>query len=160
MAMDNDSTFNQSLGSSDFGADGVNESRFGQAQGAASQAGHTIREKAGGIREQATEKLRSFADEGKGQVAATLDGLVQAAREIADKLQDGSFGPIGGYATTAADTLQDWTDSIKNRSVEDLFDDGREFVRKSPAVAVGVAVTAGFVLSRVLKAGNTSRYSA
>jgi ElaB/YqjD/DUF883 family membrane-anchored ribosome-binding protein len=160
MAIDNDSTFNQSLGSADFGADGVSESRFGQGAGSAGQAGGTIRDKASGLREQATEKLRSFADEGKGQVAATLDGMVQAAREIADKLQDGSFGPIGGYATTAADTLQGWTDGIKNRSVEDLLDNGRQFVRSSPAVAVGVAVTAGFVLSRVLKAGSNGRYSA
>ena len=159
MAMDNDSTFNRSLSSAEFGGADVNESRFDQAASTARHGTETVRDKASGLREQATEKLRGFADEGKDQVAATLDGLVHAAREIADKLQDGSFGPIGGYAMTAADTLEGWTDSIKNRSIEDLIDDGRELVRKSPAVAVGAAVAAGFVLSRVLKAGTTSRFS-
>jgi len=160
MTIDNDTATFSPSSTTDFGSAGVSESPFGQDAGAGGKTGSdSIGAKATGLRDQATQKLRGLADEGKGQVAATLDGLVTAAREIANKLQDGSFGPIGGYATTAADTLQGWTDGIKNRSVDDLLDDGREFVRKTPAVAVGVAVAAGFVLSRVLKAGG-GRYSA
>ena len=126
--------------------DGARESAFGMG------GGDTLRDKSAGLRDQATAKLRGFADDGKHQVANSLDGLVTAAREIADKLQDGQFGPIGGYATTAADTLEGWVQSVRDKSIEDLLDDGRDLVRTSPAVAIGASVAVGFVLSRFLKA--------
>jgi hypothetical protein len=114
--------------------------------------GDTLREKSADLRGAAADKLRGFADTGKQQVANSLDGLVTAAREIAARMQDGSYGPIGGYATTAADTLEGWVRTVRDKSVDELVDDGRELVRTSPAIAVGAAVAAGFVLSRFLKA--------
>ena len=160
MTIDNESSTLDYNSTADFGSAGVSESAFGQDAGAGGKTGgDSIGAKATSLRDKAAQKLRGLADDGKGQVTATLDGLITVVREISDKLQDGSFGPVGGYAKDAADTLQGWTDGIKNRSVEDLIDDGRELVRKTPAVAVGVAVAAGFVLSRVLKAGG-GRYSA
>lgn len=129
-------------------ADGGNETSFGMDRGTSG----TIRDKTTDLRGQATAKLRGFADNGKEQVVNSLDGLVTAAREIADKLQGGQFGPVGGYATTAADTLEGWVRTVRDKSVDDLVDDGRELVRTQPAIAVGAAVAAGFALSRFLKA--------
>ena len=114
---------------------------------------------AGALRDQAVERLRGFADNGKAEVTNTLDGVVHAAREIADKLQDGSFGPVGGIATQAADALERWSHSVKDKSVDELIGEGRDLVRSSPAVAVGLAVAAGFAASRFLKAGSTARYA-
>ena len=153
-----DATVQDPLGSTDFGG-GVSESPFGQDAGASgSQSSGASRGPTQNLRDQATEKLRSFADEGKQQVTNSLDGLVAAAREIADKIGD-KGGPLGGYATTAADTLQDWAEQVKTKSVEDLVEDGREFARRSPAVAIGIAVAAGFAISRVLKSGGGGRYA-
>ena len=39
------------------------------------------------------------------------------------------------------------------QDVDDLFDDTRDFVRKSPGVAIGIAAVAGFALMRVIKTG-------
>lgn len=129
-------------------ADDLGQTSYGMGRG----TGDTIRDKTSDLRTQATDKLRGFADTGKEQVANSLDGLVTAAREIADKLQDGQFGPIGGYATTAADTLEGWVHSVRDKSVDELVDDGRELVRTQPAIAIGAAVAVGFALSRFLKA--------
>lgn len=134
----------------DFGNDGVSESPFGMDKGA---GGTAVRTRSLGLRGQATDKLRGVADQGKEHVASSLDGLVTAAREIANKLQDGSFGPIGGYATSAADTLEGWTQAVRDKSIDDLIDDGRELVRTQPAIAIGLAVAAGFALTRFLRAG-------
>ncbi len=49
--------------------------------------------------------------------------------------------------------MRSFTDSIRDKEVEDLYDDARELVRKSPAVAVGLAAAIGFALIRVAKAG-------
>ena len=158
-----DSTLHDPLGQADFGRDGVSESTFGQDAGAggfgsgASGAAGSFREQTMNLRSQATDKLRSFADEGKQQVTNSLDGLVDAAREIAGKIGD-KGGPLAGYAHTAADTLEHWASAVKDKSVEDLVDDGREFIRQQPGVAVGIAVAAGFVLTRLLKASG-GRYA-
>jgi ElaB/YqjD/DUF883 family membrane-anchored ribosome-binding protein len=132
----------------------LSQTGFGDSVGGdnSSKGGNTIRDKSVDLRTQATDKLRSFADEGKTQVSNSLDGLVTAAREVADKLQGGAYGPLAGYATTAADRLEEWTRTVREKSVEDLIDDGRELVRRAPTAAIGVAVAAGFVLSRFAKA--------
>jgi len=39
------------------------------------------------------------------------------------------------------------------QKVDELIEETRQFVRKSPAVAVGVAAALGFVIARVVKAG-------
>ena len=163
-----DSTLHDPLGQRDFGRNGVSESSFGQDPGAegtdsryssgGSGAGGSFREQTMNLRSQATDKLRSVADEGKQQITNSLDGLVDAAREIANRIGD-KGGPLGGYAITAADTLEHWASTVKDKSVEDLLDDGREFIRQQPGVAVGIAVAAGFVLTRLLKASG-GRYSA
>ena len=142
-------TTNDAAGHRDFG-DGVAESVFGQDTGA---GGGSMRGSASSLRDQATEKLRSFADNGKAQVTDVIDGVVDAAREIATRFGD-KAGPFGDYAHTAVDTLEGWASTVKDKSIEDLIDDGRAFARRSPAAAVGIAVLAGFALSRFLKAGS------
>jgi len=164
-----DSTLHDPLGQRDFGSNGVSESTFGQDAGAggknqgaggngSSSGAGSFREQTQNLRSQATDKLRGIADEGKQQVTNSLDGLVDAAREIANRIGD-KGGPLGGYAITAADTLEHWASTVKDKSVEDLVDDGREFIRQQPGVAVGIAVAAGFVLTRLLKSSG-GRYSA
>ena len=163
-----DSTLHDPLGQRDFGRDGVSESTFGQDAGAggaggswsgsASSVGGSFREQTMNLRSQATDKLRGIADEGKQQVTNSLDGLVDAAREIANRIGD-KGGPLGGYAITAAETLEHWASAVKDKSVEDIIDDGREFIRQQPGMAVGIAVAAGFVLTRLLKVSG-GRYSA
>ncbi len=141
-----DATLSNHASGRDFGA-GVSESPFGQDAGA---GGQDLADHAATLRDQAVDKLRSFADLGKEQVTNSIDGLVDAAREIADKL-GGKGGPIGDYAHTAVDTLEGWAATVKGKSIDDLIDDGRDFARRSPAAAVGIAVVAGFALSRFLK---------
>lgn len=146
------STFDD-VGGTEFGNAGASESAFGMDKGVGG-LGEKMRNKSASLRDQASDKLHSVIDDGKEQVASTLDGLVTAAREISDRLQDGSYGPIGGYAQTAADTLEGWVRTVREKSVDELLDDGRELVRTQPAIAIGIAVAAGFALTRFLKAGS------
>lgn len=112
----------------------------------------TFRDTGESLRSHAADTVRSAADEGKAQIAATLDGLVMAVREFADRLGPDDSSPVARYTRQAADTLGDWTAAVNDKSVDELLDESREVVRKSPALALGVAVAAGFALSRFLKA--------
>ena len=59
----------------------------------------------------------------------------------------------GKYARSAAGQVSGFADTLRSREVEELLDDTRTFVRKNPAIAIGAAAAAGFLLARVLKAG-------
>lgn len=111
-----------------------------------------IGEQAQRLRASAGSKALGIADEGKAQVTQTLDGIVEAAREIASKLESSGAAPIARYAHQAADAVAGWSSAIDRKSVEDVLEDTRTLVRTSPAIAVGISLAAGFVLSRFLKA--------
>lgn len=104
------------------------------------------------VRAQTGETVKHFAEEGKAQVAATLDGLVKAVQEFAERIGPADSTPVARYAHQAADALGGWTSTVNDKSVDELLEDGRTLVKNSPAVALGVAVAAGFVLSRFLRA--------
>ena len=46
-----------------------------------------------------------------------------------------------------------FADKVRDKSVDDMIDDTRDFVRKSPAIAIGIAAVAGFALIRLIKTG-------
>lgn len=98
-------------------------------------------------------QVRGAVDDTKAKVTASLDGFVKAAHEIADKLQASGVGPVAKYAHQGAEMVTAWSKSINEKSLEDLVDDARTFVRQKPGAAVGISLVAGFVVSRLFKAG-------
>jgi hypothetical protein len=62
---------------------------------------------------------------------------------------------MGHRASTSINSL---ASTLDERSVDDLLDDARSFVQRSPAVAIGVAALLGFAVARVVRSG-ISEYS-
>lgn len=122
------------------GADG-NQERFSK-----------VREQATKLRGQATDRARTAAEQGKTRATETLDGLAQAVHQAAGSLEQQVNPQIAQYAHRAADALDSFSASLRNKSVDELVDDAAQFARRSPAVAIGAAVALGFALSRFLKA--------
>lgn len=116
-----------------------------------------IRDTTQSLRQQAGGRAREYAVDGKDRATSLLDNLAQVVAEAAASVDD-KLGPeYGQYAHRAADTVRNFTDSIRDKDVDELYDDARELVRKSPAVAVGLAAAVGFALIRVVKAGLEDR---
>lgn len=108
-----------------------------------------------GLKSQATEKVRAYASDGKQRATTALDDLSQLVNETAQSI-DEKLGPqYGDYARSAASAVSGFADTVRNKDVDELFDDAREIVRKSPGVAIGAAAVIGFGLVRLLKAGMT-----
>jgi ElaB/YqjD/DUF883 family membrane-anchored ribosome-binding protein len=118
-----------------------------------------VRAKAGEIRAEAGARARTAAEEGKAKAAETLSSVSEAARNAADKLKGTKAEPFSGYVESAADSISGLASKIDSRSVDDLVDDVREMVRRSPVIAIGAAALAGFVISRFLKATTRETYS-
>jgi ElaB/YqjD/DUF883 family membrane-anchored ribosome-binding protein len=108
---------------------------------------------AGKIQAQAGDKARQFADMGKERAAGLLEQLATMLTDAAGQV-DGKLGAqYGTYARSAADTVQGFSQQVRDQDIDQLLDQGRELVRKSPAIAVGAAAAVGFVLARLVPSG-------
>lgn len=112
-----------------------------------------MRDQVTGLRGQAGDKLRGFADDGKGRVTGMLENVSEVLNDAARSVDERLGGDYGDYAHRAAGAVADFAGRIRDKSVDDIMDDTRDFVRKSPVVAIGIAAVAGFALIRVLKTG-------
>ena len=102
---------------------------------------------------QATDKARAFAEAGKDRATAALDELVKMMEDAAGEV-DGRLGSqYGDYARRAAEGIGSFSETFKDKDVDQIFDEARELVKKSPAVAIGVAAAIGFVVARIARSG-------
>lgn len=100
---------------------------------------------------QAKEKATGYAIEGKTRAS---EGIAALGKLVSDNagLIDEKVGPkYGDYARTAAQSLQDVSTKLDAKSLDELADEAKEFVRQSPGLAVGIAAVGGFLLARLLK---------
>lgn len=112
-----------------------------------------VREQVASLRSQATGKARGFADDGKAKATSLLDDFSEVIDEAAQAV-DRKFGEdYGEYAHRASSAVSGFADRIRAKTVDDLIDDTRDFVRKSPGIAIGIAAVAGFMLVRLIKTG-------
>ena len=112
-----------------------------------------VREQVSTLRSQASDKARGFADDGKTKATSLLDDVSEVIDEAAQAV-DRKFGEdYGDYGHRASSAVSGFADSLRSRTIDDLIDDTRDFVRKSPALAIGIAAVAGFLLVRLIKTG-------
>jgi ElaB/YqjD/DUF883 family membrane-anchored ribosome-binding protein len=122
----------------------------GQSNGFISQ---NWRDEASKFAQQAGERAKSMADESKTRASDALSEFSKMMHEAAGSVDDRLGPDYGKYARSAADSLAGFADTLKGKEVDELLDDARELVRKSPAVAIGTAAALGFVLARLIKSG-------
>ena len=112
-----------------------------------------VRDQVSTLRGQAGDRLRNFADDGKGRATGLLDDFSEVINDAARSV-DQRFGEdYGDYAHRAADAVASLSGRLRDKTIDDLVDDTREFVRKSPGIAIGIAAVAGFALMRLVKTG-------
>jgi ElaB/YqjD/DUF883 family membrane-anchored ribosome-binding protein len=112
-----------------------------------------VREQVTSLRSQAGDRARNFADDGKARATTLLDDVSEVIDEAAQAV-DRKFGEdYGDYAHRASSAVAGLADKVRAKTVDDLIDDTRDFVRKSPGIAIGIAAVAGFMLVRLIKTG-------
>jgi len=117
------------------------------------QAKQTVKDYSSKYGSQATDRIRAFADTGKERAVGGLDQLSQMITDAAAQVDDKLGAQYGDYARSAAGAVSGFSDQIKGKDVDQLLDEAREFVRKSPGVAVGVAAALGFAAARLVQSG-------
>ncbi len=142
----------------------IDEAKAGAAalRAEASERAGIYREQAGKRRDDLTTQARVYGDDakvkgrdlatqGKGKVSEGLTALGQAVGDSAQVVDEKLGAKYGDYARTASRSLSDAATRLDAKSIDDIAEDGREFVRKSPGAAVGIAAVVGFLLSRLFR---------
>jgi ElaB/YqjD/DUF883 family membrane-anchored ribosome-binding protein len=105
---------------------------------------------------QAKDRAADLAVEGKAKASDAIASLGQIVADNAGTIDEKLGARYGDYARTAARSMQETAAKIEAKDLNELGDDAKQFVRKSPGLAIGLAAFAGFLFSRLFK-GNSSR---
>ena len=103
---------------------------------------------------QAKDRASELAIEGKAKTSDALASLGKIVADNAGTIDEKLGARYGDYARTAARSMQETAAKIEAKDLNELGEDAKEFVRKSPGVAIGLAAVAGFLVARLLKGGS------
>ena len=99
--------------------------------------------------DQAKTRASELAVEGKTRASDAISGLGKLVSDNADVVDEKLGEKYGDYARTASRKMQETAAKIEAKDIDELGEDAREFVRKSPGLAVGLAAVAGFMIARM-----------
>jgi hypothetical protein len=117
------------------------------------ESGATERGVMNRVREGATAQLSAQKDratEGLGSVA-------QAVRQSAQPLRDNKQDVLAQYVEKAADQLEKFSNTLRNRDMGDLMNDAQRFARRQPALFIAGAFAVGLVGARFLKSSSENQ---
>ena len=105
---------------------------------------------------QAADKARGFVGQGLERSAEALSSVSRMIGETATGIDERLGEEYGDYARRAAEAIGGAADNLASKDPDELIDDTREFVRRSPGVALAGAAIVGFAVARLIKTGLTS----
>lgn len=103
---------------------------------------------------QAKDRATELAKEGKAKTSDAIANLGKIVADNAGTIDEKLGTRYGDYARTAARSMQETAAKIEAKDLNELGDDAKEFVRKSPGLAVGIAAAFGFLVARLFKGSN------
>lgn len=101
--------------------------------------------------DQAKVKAKELAVDGKARASDAIAGLGKVVSDNAGTIDEKLGTRYGDYARTAARSMQETAAKLEAKELGELGDDAKDFVRKSPGLAIGIAAVAGFMLARLFK---------
>jgi len=112
-----------------------------------------VKDQVATLRDQAGDRLRGYADDGKGRASGLLEDVSGVIEDAARSIDTRLGAEYGDYAHRAAGAVSTFAGKVRDKSIDELLDDTRSIVRKSPGVAIAAAAVLGFALMRVVRTG-------
>lgn len=116
-------------------------------------ASQLLKDSAAKFGKEAVDRAKIYAEDSKARAGGALDEIVKMINDAAGTVDEKLGEQYGQYARTAADKVADFSEGLKAKELDDLIDDARGFVQKSPAIAIGTAAAIGFVMVRLIQSG-------
>ena len=112
-----------------------------------------VKEGRGRLAGQAADKTRGLVGQGLERSSEALANVSKLVGETATGLDERLGEEYGDYARKAATAIDDVANNLASKDPDELIEDTRNFVRKSPGVALAGAAIVGFALARLVKSG-------
>ena len=100
-----------------------------------------------------SDKIRDDYPQATAQAKDTLargKAALDTAQDAASDAYDSARTHARDLASQVADGARDLTETIRDQDYGELYDQGREFVRRNPGWVVAGVALAGFVVGRAL----------
>lgn len=101
----------------------------------------------------AADKTRGLVGQGLEKGSEALANVSKLVGDTAEGIEERLGAEYGDYARKAATAIDDIANKLASKNPDELIDDTRDFVRKSPGVALAGAAIVGFALARLVKSG-------
>ena len=101
----------------------------------------------------AADKTRGLVGQGLERSSEALANVSKLVGGTAEGLEERLGPEYGDYARKAATAIEDVANKLASKNPDELIEDTRELVRKSPGVALAGAAIVGFALARLVKTG-------
>lgn len=108
--------------------------------------------KASDLKNKAQDQAEDKLAEGKAKASSALEDVAGALHETGDALRDRDRDSFARYADAAADQVEQFTRSIRDRNVGEILDEAHRFARRDPGLFIGGAFLLGIFGTRFLKA--------
>jgi ElaB/YqjD/DUF883 family membrane-anchored ribosome-binding protein len=107
-----------------------------------------------GVIDRVRDRASSQISDQKDRATDSLTRLAQAVRQSTQSLRDNQQGAVAQYVDRAADRIEQFSTTLRERDLNDLMRDAERFARRQPAVFIGAAFAAGVLAARFLKSSS------
>ncbi|WP_265529822.1 hypothetical protein [Sphingomicrobium marinum] len=102
---------------------------------------------------EAAGQARGLVSQGLERGSDTVSNVAKLVGDTATGLDDNLGKEYGDYARKAASYLDETAQSLAAKDPDELIEDTRNFVRKSPGIALAGAAIIGFAVARLIQSG-------
>lgn len=120
-------------------------------KGTAQDVMQQTKETAGQVVDQAKEQAASRLDDRKDQMVESFGSVADALRQASKHLKQNDQTPIAQYADKAAERVEQWTNNLRGKDVQEIMHDVEDYARRQPALFLGGAFVVGLLAARFLK---------
>jgi len=134
-------------------------STFGSTSSASgsSASGSDVAQKAAGLVDTVKQQASSQLNAQKQKASDGIGSVVAAVRQTSEKLREGQQAGVAQYVERAADQLERFSNHLRDRDIDELMNEARNFARRQPALFVGSSFAIGLVAARFFKASSPDR---
>jgi ElaB/YqjD/DUF883 family membrane-anchored ribosome-binding protein len=119
---------------------------------AVQQAGSQAKETATALASEAGEKAKGLMHNQVEAGADLIGDIAQSVKAAADSL-DRNSPQLASLVRGVAQQVQDFSQTVRGQTVEEIFETTSDFVRRNPAMVFSAAAALGFMLFRVIRVG-------
>lgn len=123
----------------------------------AQEIGDRVQHEAQRLTQQAKEQGQAMFQDQKYAMAEQVSGLASALHNTAEHLKTQDQRAMAQYTQQAAEGLQRFSQTLKDRDLNSLMGQVEDFARHQPGAFIGSAALLGFMAARFLKSSAERR---